>query len=94
MGTHGAWLGEASGGVRVLLDGEPGFNQMKMEKRRSAGERLAEYDYYYTAGSNIGTLAAAPPRRQGSTGVTCGIRSSPSCYQSCRSALMRRSRRS
>jgi hypothetical protein len=61
MGTHGAWLGEASGGVSVFLDGEPGFNQMKMEKRRSAGERLAEYDYYYTAGSNVGTSRSSAP---------------------------------
>src|SRR6266702_3993325 len=36
MGTHGAWLGEATHGVRVLLDGEPGFTQMKMEKRLAA----------------------------------------------------------
>ena len=61
MGTHGAWLGEASGGVRVLLDGEPGFNQMKMEKRRSAGEPLPKYDYYYTAGRNLGTPRSSAP---------------------------------
>jgi hypothetical protein len=44
-----------------LLDGEPGFNQMKMEMRRSAGEALSEYDYYYTAGSNVGTPRSSAP---------------------------------
>ena len=34
MGTHGAWLPEAQGsGIRVLIDGEPGFTQVKMKKR-------------------------------------------------------------
>jgi hypothetical protein len=61
MGTHGAWLDEATGGIRVLLDGEPGFNQMKMEKRRSAGETLSAYDYYYTAGSNVDTARSSAP---------------------------------
>src|SRR5215470_10319754 len=46
-GTHGAWLGEAAAaGLRVLVDGEPGFNQMKMEKQLAAGEELPHYDYY------------------------------------------------
>ena len=61
MGTHGAWLPEATNGVRVLLDGEPGFNQMKMERRRAAGETLPDYDYYYTAGSNVGTSLSTAP---------------------------------
>ena len=39
MGTHGTWLDEAADtGLRVLVDGEPGFTQMKMEKRLAAGE--------------------------------------------------------
>jgi hypothetical protein len=38
MGTHGSWLEEAAGaGLRVLIDGEPGFTQMKMERRLAAG---------------------------------------------------------
>jgi hypothetical protein len=61
MGTHGAWLAEATGGVRVLLDGEPGFTQIKMEKRRLAGEPLPTYDCYYTAGGNLGTPRSTAP---------------------------------
>ena len=38
MGTHGAWLPEASGAsLRVLVDGEPGFTQMKMVNATAAG---------------------------------------------------------
>jgi hypothetical protein len=62
MGTHGAWLPEAAEtGLRVLIDGEPGFTQIKMEKRLAAGEELPEYDYYYTVGSNIGTDSSPAP---------------------------------
>ena len=61
MGTHGAWLPEATGGVRVLLDGEPGFTQMKMEKRLAGGESLPQYDFYYTAGRNVGTERSSAP---------------------------------
>jgi len=61
MGTHGAWLGEATGGVRVLLDGEPGYTQMKMEQRLARGEPLPQYDYYYTAGRNVGTARSSAP---------------------------------
>jgi hypothetical protein len=61
MGTHGAWMAEATGGVRVLLEGEPGFTQMKMEKRLANGERLPEYDYYYSAGGNVGTARSSAP---------------------------------
>jgi hypothetical protein len=62
MGTHGAWLLEAvDTGVRVLIDGEPGFTQMKMEKRLTASEALPEYDFYYTTGRNIGTAKSTAP---------------------------------
>jgi hypothetical protein len=62
MGTHGAWLTEASATrLRVLADGEPGFTQMKMEKRLAAGEELPHYDFYYTAGGNIGTSKSTAP---------------------------------
>jgi hypothetical protein len=61
MGTHGAWLADSTGGVRVLLEGEPGFTQMKMEKRRTNGEQLPAYDYHYTAGGNVGTTRSSVP---------------------------------
>ena len=62
MGTHGSWLSEAQGAtLRVLIDGEPGFTQMKMQNRLAAGEKLPNYDYYYTTGRNIGTEKSTAP---------------------------------
>jgi hypothetical protein len=62
MGTHGSWLGEAApAGARVLIDGEPGFTQIKMTDRIASGERLPEYDAYYTTGRNVGTAASHAP---------------------------------
>ncbi len=62
MGTHGNWLPEAARtGLRVLIDGEPGFTQMKMQNRIDAGEALPEYDLYYTTGQNIGTEHSTAP---------------------------------
>ena len=62
MGTHGTWCEEATGaGLRVLLDGEPGFNQIRMERRKGAGERLTPYDRYYTNGMNVGSSRSTAP---------------------------------
>ena len=62
MGTHGAWLPEAAGTrLRVLGDGEPGFTQIKMEKRLAAGEELPVYDLYYTAGANVARGRSTAP---------------------------------
>ena len=53
--TEGAWMEEAQdAGARVLIDGEPGFFQMKMVKKMRAGETLPQYDFYYTNGHNVG----------------------------------------
>jgi hypothetical protein len=60
MGSHGAWLDEAQTcGLRVLIDGEPGFNQIRMERGQLDPER--GYDYYFTNGRNVGTVASAAP---------------------------------
>jgi hypothetical protein len=62
MGTHGCWLAEAADtGLRVLIDGEPGFTQMKMENKMAANEEVPNYDYYYTVGRNIGTEKSTAP---------------------------------
>ena len=62
MGTHGSWLREAEATpVKVLIDGEPGFTQMKMDKKLSAGESLPRYDFYYSSGRNIGTERSTAP---------------------------------
>jgi hypothetical protein len=62
VGTHGSWLAEAADvGLRVLVDGEPGFTQMKMQTRLAAGDQLPTYDAYYTCGQNIGTEDSTAP---------------------------------
>ena len=56
MGTHGAWMQEAaSSGTRVLIDGEPGLSQLKMQSALDAGETLIEYDWYFSNGRNLAT---------------------------------------
>jgi hypothetical protein len=61
MGTHGSWMEEAEkAGKRILVDGEPGFTQMKMEKTLENGKSLPEYDYFYSNGYNIGTRSWRP----------------------------------
>jgi hypothetical protein len=56
IGTHGAWMTEAApSGLRVLVDGEPGYNQMKMEVRAAKGVSDPVYDYYLSNGANVGT---------------------------------------
>jgi hypothetical protein len=66
MGTHGAWLPEAADtSLRIVIDGEPGFTQIKMEQQLAAGAPASSYDFYYTVGSNIGTASStAPTARQ------------------------------
>jgi hypothetical protein len=68
LGTQGAWLEEAQdAGLRVLVDGEPGYTQMKMQRSRTAvdsGYDLLDsgsYDCYYTNGHNVGTAASSAP---------------------------------
>ena len=62
MGTHGAWAAEAEAARRrILVDGEPGFTQMKRATRVAAGGPVAEYDRYYTSGVNIGTSTSPAP---------------------------------
>jgi hypothetical protein len=62
MGTHGAWLPEAAKtGCRVLVDGEPGFTQIKMEKARRQALSLPHYDHHFSHGANIGTPASSAP---------------------------------
>jgi len=59
MGTHGAWLGEAKEtGIRVLVDGDPGYTQMRA---LAEDEDLGEYDYYYSVGRNVGTELSTVP---------------------------------
>ncbi|MBI2952840.1 MAG: hypothetical protein HYY30_00885 [Chloroflexi bacterium] len=62
MGTHEAWLTESSSArLRVLVDGDPGFTQIKLEKRLTRGEQVPLYDRYYSVGRNIGTEKSGAP---------------------------------
>ncbi len=62
IGSHGTWLEEAQpSGTRVLVDGEPGATQMKMERMRRAGDPLPEYDHYYSNGACVGTDGCLAP---------------------------------
>jgi hypothetical protein len=62
MGGDASWLEEAArSGLRVLIDCEPGFTQMRMASRLEAGESLPDYDFYYTPGRNIGSERSSVP---------------------------------
>ena len=62
MGTHGSWREEsAKADLRVLLDGEPAFTQLKMEQKAAQGLAQDDYDFYYTTGRNIGTRNSSAP---------------------------------
>jgi hypothetical protein len=57
LGTHGAWLKEASAGgcMTVLIDGEPGYTQMRHELKREQRSVLPRYDHYYSNGASLDT---------------------------------------
>lgn len=55
-GSHGSWAEEsASVVVRVLIDGEPGYTQIKWANNLAKGIPIPRYDRYFTHGKNIGT---------------------------------------
>ncbi len=59
MGTHGSWLPEARRtGVRILVDGDPGYTQMRAHIEK---EDLGGYDHYYSVGRNVGTERSMVP---------------------------------
>lgn len=61
LGTHGAWLEEAThAGTRVLVDGEPGYTQIRMENNGAHNGRC-DYDHYFSNGVNIGTAHSEAP---------------------------------
>jgi hypothetical protein len=60
LGTHGAWLEEAAHcGVTALVDGEPGYTQIRMENESRASENA--YDFYFSNGANVGTSRSNAP---------------------------------
>ena len=62
MGGDHSWLADAAScRMRVLIDCEPGFTQMKMATKLEAGRKLPSYDFYYTPGRNIGSERSQVP---------------------------------
>ena len=62
MGTHGTWNEAATTARRrVLVDGEPGFTQLKREAALRRGDAVATYDGYWTSGVNVGTARSPAP---------------------------------
>lgn len=58
-GAESTWMAEAARcGRRIIIDGEAGYFQMKLENALAGGETFVEYDRYYTVGLNIGSCAA------------------------------------
>lgn len=59
-GAHGSWMEEAQlSRVKILIDGEPGYTQMKM---LNAAQRPAHrYDHYFSIGRNIGSPRSSAP---------------------------------
>lgn len=61
-GTHGLWLDEVGDrAVTALIDGEPGWTQMRWDLRRRGGEATPRYDAYFTVGQGVGTPASSVP---------------------------------
>ena len=65
-GSHRSWEEESkkSSALRVYIDVDPAFTQIRMYDDVSKGISLPEYDYYFTNGMNIG--------REGNVIPTCG----------------------
>lgn len=58
IGAHGAWLEEASrAGARVVVDGEPGYRQVRMLQ----GYELGDFDLCFTTGVCIATGTSTAP---------------------------------
>lgn len=55
MGTHGSWEEESQqAAVRVWIDGEPGYTQIKLYHRQQEGQVVPQYDHYFSNGLNVG----------------------------------------
>lgn len=61
-GSHGSWAEEAERStLQVLIDGEPGYTQMKWANNLSSGKPIPVYDRYYTNGKNVGRAGNPVP---------------------------------
>ena len=54
-GSHGNWAEESlNSALRVLIEGEPAYTQMKWANNAAAGIPVPTYDHYFTNGRNVG----------------------------------------
>jgi hypothetical protein len=61
-GLHRTWDEETTDvPLRVLLDPDPGFRQVKLADALARGRPVPDYDAYYTYGQNIGTPRSPTP---------------------------------
>ena len=62
IGNHGTWLPEAANtALRVFVDVDPGYTQIRMQNSIDAGASRPNYNRFYTIGANIGTPASDAP---------------------------------
>jgi hypothetical protein len=62
MGTHGSWAEESETvSLRVLIDGEPAYTQIKWAINASSGIPVPRYERYFTNGKNVGTADNPTP---------------------------------
>ncbi len=55
MGAYGNWAEESAVvPIQVLIEGEPGYAQIKMMERAAKGNPLPPYHFYFTNGFNLG----------------------------------------
>ena len=61
-GDHRVWAEESSDvPVRVLIDPDPGYRQVKLFNEAARGEPLPQFDAYYTYGYNVASGASSAP---------------------------------
>ena len=61
-GDHRVWVEESSRvPVRVLIDPDPGYRQIKMHNEAAQGAPLPRYDAYYTYGARIADGSSPTP---------------------------------
>lgn len=61
---HCEWWEEAQACQRrVLVDGEPGYRQIRMEKALASGatDAFPTFDFHFTVGRNVGTSSSSAP---------------------------------
>lgn len=61
IGAHNCWAEESLATVRVFIDVDPAFTQIKWYNGLLENIPLPVYDYYYTIGMNVGTKGNAIP---------------------------------